>query len=405
MPTTETISPALLAFFWVLFFGIVLAWAWAIARLRSGQPLLPPSKPDTKPVPWGSAGLGAVLLVWLSLNVVVGVSIGRLGGGPKDRPIDQMLMVSGVNLGMILLVPRALALTSGARLADLGLGRGPFLLDLTRGVVGCLLVLPGVYAVNALALRIWPVQKHPLEEMIRADHSAPTIVLALLSAVILAPAAEEMIFRGVLQPWFAAFLARTVRRLGSRNTTVLTPEEPLPLTDEIDLIGGLEAAPACGPLNPYEAPKAKIDIAFDQPAAKIYPAWTRPLSVVLTAALFGGIHVPQWPAPLAIFVLALALGVLYARTGRLVAAIAMHACFNGISTVAVFLAVSGGKVPEAPPGPAANSSGIWAWQNQSDSGILFHSHHPSPARDGWSPGQGHDHLRPPALPRRSGGLD
>ena len=48
-------------------------------------------------------------------------------------------------------------------------------------------------------------------------------------------------------------------------------------------------------------------------------------------------HAAQWPAPIAIFVLSVALGTLYQRTGSLLAAIAMHGTFNGFSTLLLLL--------------------------------------------------------------------
>jgi len=60
---------------------------------------------------------------------------------------------------------------------------------------------------------------------------------------------------------------------------------------------------------------------------------------VLTSALFAAFHAQQWPSPLPLFLLSLALGTLYRRTGSLVGPIAMHAAFNGLSTLMLFLKV------------------------------------------------------------------
>jgi hypothetical protein len=42
---------------------------------------------------------------------------------------------------------------------------------------------------------------------------------------------------------------------------------------------------------------------------------------------------PQWPAPIGIFFLSMALGVVYQRTGSLLTAMVMHGVFNGCSTI------------------------------------------------------------------------
>ena len=58
---------------------------------------------------------------------------------------------------------------------------------------------------------------------------------------------------------------------------------------------------------------------------------------VFSALFWAAIHVENWPAPVPLLVLGLALGWLYERTGSLVAPVALHATFNGISTVWVLL--------------------------------------------------------------------
>jgi membrane protease YdiL (CAAX protease family) len=63
------------------------------------------------------------------------------------------------------------------------------------------------------------------------------------------------------------------------------------------------------------------------------------MPVVLTSLLFAAVHAPQMPAPFAIFVLSLALGTLYQRTGSLAAPFTLHALFNGLSTTLALAAI------------------------------------------------------------------
>jgi hypothetical protein len=60
---------------------------------------------------------------------------------------------------------------------------------------------------------------------------------------------------------------------------------------------------------------------------------------VLTSLFFGFVHLPQWPAPIALFVLSISLGTVYQRTGSLIASSFMHATFNGLSTIALIGAI------------------------------------------------------------------
>src|SRR5262249_48065763 len=155
MEPSGTVPPLLAVFLGAVLSAVVAAWLWVIGRLRVGRPLLPPEK-SRSDVPWGPGALGAVLLLWVILNVVVGSGVHRVladGGRVRiapdalpepSRTSVPMLMVAFINLGMLLLVPAILALGSGARREHLGLRRGSIILDLAGGVVGCLLTLPAV---------------------------------------------------------------------------------------------------------------------------------------------------------------------------------------------------------------------------------------------------------------------
>jgi hypothetical protein len=84
------------------------------------------------------------------------------------------------------------------------------------------------------------------------------------------------------------------------------------------------------------------------------------VAIVVTSLVFAGVHGPQWPAPIALFVLSLAIGAIYHRTGSLIAAICMHAVFNGFSTLWLFLVLLGGSPAEnekTVPQPVIERSG------------------------------------------------
>jgi Type II CAAX prenyl endopeptidase Rce1-like len=76
------------------------------------------------------------------------------------------------------------------------------------------------------------------------------------------------------------------------------------------------------------------------------------LPILLTSIIFAVMHLPQWPAPIAILLLSLALGTVYQRTGSLLASITMHATFNGFNTLLLLLAAIERHI-QAPIQPAA----------------------------------------------------
>ena len=121
--------------------------------------------------------------------------------------------------------------------------------------------------------------------MLRQDLNSSTIVIAFLSAVVMAPIAEEILFRGVLLGWLPELFDRP------------SPEEEL------------EVRP------PLVLPSSSLPVVF-------------------SSIVFGAVHYAQMPAPIAIFFLSVALGVLRQRTGSLIPSIVLHALFNACSTFA-----------------------------------------------------------------------
>jgi membrane protease YdiL (CAAX protease family) len=321
--------------------AMMRAWAWAIRRLAERRPLLPPAK--LRDVPWGVGSVALVLLAWIVVNF--GVANGYIvladRGAPKAQPFsftEQMVLVSLINAAVLVIVPALLRATSGARPADLGL-RGDGLVAQARvGATAFLLMSPVVYALNGAASWVWRPHKHPLEEMVRTDLTPGIVDLAILSAVVLAPAAEELIFRGVIQAW----LTRALRPLAQQTPP---PDGPDLLDLQPDLPEALPAPPDASTLP--APPRGPL----------LNPALADVLPIVLTSAFFAGAHAAQWPAPLAIFLLSLGLGVVYQRTGSLVASFVTHALFNGLGTMLLLwtmsLGVEIGKKPNAPLGYAS----------------------------------------------------
>jgi membrane protease YdiL (CAAX protease family) len=157
---------------------------------------------------------------------------------------------------------------------------------------------------------------HPTEhDLLRTLQESPNPVLKLiliLSAVLIAPLFEELIFRGHLQTLITSGLSRITQWQSRR---------PMPQGFEVILPGGEIGRVALPPARPPLLP----------PAAAV--RWT---SVIITSALFALVH-DRWMQP-PIFVLALCLGYAYERTGNLWTNITIHATFYTIST-ALFLLV------------------------------------------------------------------
>jgi membrane protease YdiL (CAAX protease family) len=183
---------------------------------------------------------------------------------------------------------------------------------------------PAVYAVQSLAVRIWRSQQHPVEQMVLDKFSVGIAILAVASTIVLAPMIEELLFRGIVQRW----LARLVGDRPRSSTIEEDPGSPGIPGDDFEWEPG---HPLTKAVEEGEA-ENKRGVLVHQGAS---PGSSLP--IVLTSVLFATMHLPQWPAPIAIFLLSMALGRLFQRTGSLIAVATMHATFNGFSTLLLLL--------------------------------------------------------------------
>jgi membrane protease YdiL (CAAX protease family) len=84
---------------------------------------------------------------------------------------------------------------------------------------------------------------------------------------------------------------------------------------------------------------------------RVFGMWP---AILGSSALFAGMHFTSWPAPIPLFVLAVALGFLACRTGSLVAPITLHATFNGVMMAVLVSSLGRDKHQpvEASPAPS-----------------------------------------------------
>ena len=341
---SEILLALLTMLFLSIFWAMFIAWTWMIWRLLTGQSIFPERPLVTRGEP--SWGAGTVLLVFLSyigVSFLISVSYplvaDKLSAKAVPLPLAAvplshlMLLNAVVEIVMLIIVPIVVSLTCGARLRDFGLGWDGWWRQAAVGVVAMLIAAPPVNAIQILATKIWTYQRHPVQDMIFKEFSVGVAGLAVVTAIILAPMFEELLFRGLLQSWLAALFERRAvpTPIHSQVDAFFQPPTGqippgVPWEPECELV------PESEPRSPDEAPET-VDLPHSQPPRSTW------LAIVLTSFLFASVHAPQWPAPIALFVLALVIGIVYYRTGSLIAAIFMHATFNGVSTLALFIEV------------------------------------------------------------------
>jgi membrane protease YdiL (CAAX protease family) len=178
------------------------------------------------------------------------------------------------------------------------------------------LVLPLVYFAGGLVtliliyLKLPEPPPHPVLQLLQKTHDRRLIAMLFVTASVLAPLAEELAFRAHIQTILASIFQRLVRPR--------VPPPPIPAWQTM-----------------AEQPVPVLDYAGPPAPPLPYHFIARWTAVAVTAALFALIHLePAFMLPL--FVLAIALGYVYERTGNLWACIFIHSLFN-TSQMMIFL--------------------------------------------------------------------
>ncbi len=387
--------------------GMLWAWVWALGRIWKGLPIVADDRAwPLKPAPWGSLTVLSLVFLYLGVNMTVsriyaaatGRQLPRVAkaaenqGGAREpgKAIDQpkhaekapgpgeasadgqskdvragphdpgpdastdqsladLMFQFTVSNGLLLvLVPAFVRLTSGAGLADLGLHRQEWPRQMGIGVRAAMLMTPPVCAIQFLTVQIWRSQAHPVEQMVLEKLTVGVAILAVLSTMVLAPWIEELLFRGIFQRW----LGRLVEDRPLPTTTIQEKGRfgPLEPENESFFLNSKAAPTESTPIDPGSEILASSHQPAEQPSSRFSS-----LPILLTSFFFAAMHLPQWPAPIAILLLSMALGTVYQRTGSLLAAITMHATFNGVNTLLLLLAAIGLHI-QAPIQPAALTS-------------------------------------------------
>jgi membrane protease YdiL (CAAX protease family) len=239
-----------------------------------------PGKLKLSPVPRRANRIHpAHVLLLFGANIAVQSCLFRFLLPPLVGEDKGRLMILTTFCSMVLWLP--VVLLAGRITFARGLVRGMGLsarhwfIDGLRGFVAYLAVFPVCFLLAWAAMLFPGGTEHPLLTASRGIGWGWQL-LSLLSAVVLVPLAEEAFFRGMLQSMLRNY-------------------------------------------------------------------WTSPWpAVVLTSVLFAGVHVnlqtgENWQWVPALTALGLVLGYNYERTGRLLAPILIHALFNGVSMVSLFL--------------------------------------------------------------------
>lgn len=295
--------------------AFLVAWVLAGNRLLTGKPMLP--RTPREPVPWGLGEALLVFVAFVGVPLVVDVLVPSVDVARPTAPlatareaalrvVEQSLdegarlteacrrteraiwvrsLASPVALLLGLILLRVLA---GARAADLGFCPRRLGGDVARGALGFVAVAAPMFVMQAALQVLFRPTRHPIIPLLQSQPNVATLVLAAISAVLVAPLVEEFVFRVVLQ-------------------------------------GSLERFWGHGQSSgPCDEKDRQADF--------------RPIAT--SALVFALMHAGSGTDPIPLFVFALGLGYLYERTHRIWPCLVMHMLLNATSLAMLWVAVS-----------------------------------------------------------------
>ncbi|MCH2182836.1 MAG: CPBP family glutamic-type intramembrane protease [Mariniblastus sp.] len=290
----------------------------ALQRIRlrksgsAADALLPP-RPQVES-PLGLVDVLVVFLFWaVSQGAALELTLSLMNLQPGDlQELDasqQVPLYAGMACGQLIATLFALAwITIRYRHPLQIFGVGPrFLLgDVRLAASAFVLIMPTLLLLQWLSSLLVQYQ-HGTIELLKDGNNLLATLLTWAVAVLLAPLAEEIFFRGMLQSW--------LQRMADARGTVSTGRAVMGgFSSGESASEGIAAAETVGPSLP--------------PGNQSQAGW---MPIILTSIAFGAVHFGQGLAPLILFLFSLVLGFLYRQTGSIRVCIVLHMLLNGYS--------------------------------------------------------------------------
>lgn len=351
----------------------IYLWALAIVRWRQGLPIIPCE--PRRPVPWGLVDL--LLIVLLAIFTIAGAQVVAvqwwnipLTGDASKLSARQfaILMLAGslAELAVCFASISLVQIRAGATRVDVGLVASEFRRDVQLGATAFLMLAPPMYLVQIALTQVWEYE-HPVQDLLEQQTSLSMLAVTLITAVGVAPFAEEIFFRVLLQGWLENVSALARKSLGLTFRGYYVEADELQRDWRAAMMGdrtgvaftdpviAADAPPIEAVVVPSKFPPTPIDAANPYASPQFETAPPRPVveaeliseaapariftpgyvPIVLSAAIFAFMHLGQGPAPIPLFFLAIGLGYLYRQTHRATPSIVVHLLINSVS-MAVF---------------------------------------------------------------------
>lgn len=302
---------------------------------------------DRPAVPWTSLEIVVVVFLSFVTQAIVFQALLRAGWFHAFYGADlvEAALAPGDAAGRLASYRLALwpgclatALQIGLTVALLRLGPGatPGQMGLTTrhagrqvvaGLLFAVLFAPGAYAIQKVALDLLATlgvkgQDHPFTQLGRQGLLPAEWTLLILAAVVLAPLWEELVYRGLIQPW-------VIDRQPYGGPVALGAAAALTLLVRSD---GLLAALRQGRQELLvQLLPLLVLLALVPVYAFLARRWPVRAGLFATAVLFAWVHVRVWPSPVPLLWLALGMGWLRQHGDSLVGCFVLHAAFNAIA--------------------------------------------------------------------------
>ena len=271
---------------WGLLIGSTIVWARLFERRTTGAPLV--EYEPRMQVPWSGADLIVLGLVALVLQTAAELMAGV--GRPAEQSADAAAAAAVLSAPAIaaMIVARLawfafavayLARSAGAYADDMGFDLRKLGSDLKLAGGTFLAAIIPVYGIQWLLTKVFEFESaHPLVTLVQKRPETGVLLLATVAATIVAPLAEEFLFRVILQGWLEKReIQRRLRHGG----------DP------------------------------------DQPAG-----WT---PIMVSGIIFALLHLTSGIDWVALFVLSLFLGYVYQRTHRFIVPLTVHFLVNALA--------------------------------------------------------------------------
>lgn len=195
----------------VILLASLAVWGMIIERLTTGEPLVSRSVPATRPRPW-FAILLTVTLISISCYSQYHQSRNALPIRKFDADKILWFMASQIGEQILFLCLLLVSLTrlGEQRLTRFGIDGRHWMEEIEIGLFGCLAAMIPVVLANysMLEFRVEDNQ-HIFLQIFKSERSLSLAGLLIVSAVIMAPLGEELMYRVILQGTLQRYFSPT----------------------------------------------------------------------------------------------------------------------------------------------------------------------------------------------------